>query len=84
MFWLYSREAREAGLPESVIAAIRSGAPPAMSDPRECSVYAIVGNFVENALTSDDTFSDALARLGTRAWRNCWCFAVTLVRFAWR
>jgi 4-carboxymuconolactone decarboxylase len=60
----HSREALEAGLPEAIIAEIRSGAQPKLADPRERNVCAIVGDFVRNANTGDSTFNDALAALG--------------------
>jgi 4-carboxymuconolactone decarboxylase len=68
VFKMHAREAREAGLPETVIEAIAvdrgSTSCPQIVDSREQMVYQLVGSFVQIESVPDAMFADAVRQLG--------------------
>lgn len=62
----HARLAREAGLPDAVIEAIRVGAPPPMETDEQRVVYAVVTEFFATSQVSDATYAQALALFGER------------------
>jgi 4-carboxymuconolactone decarboxylase len=68
VFKMHAREAREAGLPETVIEAIAAGTGPThcppIVDSREQIVYQIVSSFVRIENAPDAMFAAAVTQLG--------------------
>lgn len=60
----HSRLAREAGLPESVIAALRNGETPQFADENERVVFAFVHELTARRSVEDATYAAALNALG--------------------
>jgi 4-carboxymuconolactone decarboxylase len=58
--------AREAGLPEPVIEAIRTGAEPPLEDDDSKAVYAVACELQQTRRLSDETYAEAAAALGQR------------------
>ncbi len=56
--------ARDAGIPEAVIEAIRTGAEPSLEDEQSQAVYAVSREMHENRRLSDGTYKAASAALG--------------------
>lgn len=56
--------AREAGIPDAVIEAIRTGDEPPLEDEPSRAVYAVAREMHENRRLSDDTYRTASAALG--------------------
>lgn len=65
-FWAHARLGREAGLPEPVIEAIRTGAAPSLAHPGHQLVYDFVTEYLETNRVSDATYRRAIAALGER------------------
>ncbi len=65
-FWAHARLAREAGLPEDIIEAVRSGAAPAFRDEPQRAVYALVTEHFATNRVSDATYQQAITQLGER------------------
>lgn len=59
--------AREAGIPEDVIVAIRDGKTPQIEDETEAAVYAFCHEVLENKSVSDATFHRIDSRIGRPA-----------------
>jgi 4-carboxymuconolactone decarboxylase len=60
----HARLAREAGIDESIIAALRSGEPPVLDKPDEQAVYAFVHELVTQRRVGAATYGLALGLLG--------------------
>jgi 4-carboxymuconolactone decarboxylase len=59
--------ARTAGVPESVIEAIRIGATPAFAMPDDEAVYTFATELLENRKVTDETYRYAVSILGQRS-----------------
>jgi len=64
-WWAHEPMAREAGVPEDVITAIRAGETPKLSDPGDVAAYALAREIHNDHKLSDATFAEAKARFGT-------------------
>jgi 4-carboxymuconolactone decarboxylase len=63
--WMaHSRMAREAGVPDAVIEAIRRGDPPAFSRDDERAVHAVASELVATGTLADSTHAEAQRLLG--------------------
>ena len=58
------RMAREAGLPDAVIEAIRTGARPAFADPAEADIHDFCTELYATKRISDATYARVESRLG--------------------
>lgn len=56
-FWAHARMAREAGVAESAIEAIRLGKEPKFDKPEETQIYAFVREFLDTKRVSDKTYA---------------------------
>ncbi len=65
-FWAHARLAREAGLPDAVIEAVRIGAEPALERADLRAAYAVVTEHFATQRVSDATYREALAVFGER------------------
>lgn len=65
-FWAHARLAREAGLPEDIIEAVRTGETPAFRNDAQRAVHALVTEHFATNRVSDATYELALAQLGER------------------
>jgi 4-carboxymuconolactone decarboxylase len=65
-FWAHARLAREAGLPDAVIAAIRTGGQPNLDRPDLMAAYDLVTEYLSTNRVSDVTYERALAIFGER------------------
>jgi len=65
-FWAHARMAREAGLPEATIEAIRTGATPALRDDAEHVVYDLVTEYLRRHRVADATYARAVEVIGER------------------
>ena len=63
-FWAHARIAREVGVPDVVIEAIRSGTPPALERADLALVHKLVGQYFETSRVSDATYAEAIAMFG--------------------
>jgi 4-carboxymuconolactone decarboxylase len=67
-FWAHARLAREAGLPDDIIEAVRTGAPPTFADSERGGQYRAAYDFVTEYFAtnraSDATYQQAVAALG--------------------
>ena len=63
-FWAHASLAREAGLADEIIEAIRTGAEPPFTRASERVVYDVVTTYFENNRIDDQTYERALALLG--------------------
>ena len=65
-WWAHSRIAREHGVPDAIIEAIRTGAEPDFTgaDPRSGIVYRAAKEMLETQRLSDATFAEAERELG--------------------
>lgn len=63
-FWAHARLAREAGLPDDVIEAIRVGAIPDLGDEAQRVVYDLVTEHFETRRVGDATYRRAVDALG--------------------
>lgn len=63
-FWAHARLAKEAGLPEEIIEAIRTGQPPPFTRDIERAVFDIVTEYFAENRVSDDTYGRAVEALG--------------------
>ncbi len=61
---VHEAEARAAGVPEAVVAAIGKGVPPPFADPAEREVYEFVRELQETGRVPEARYRDAHARLG--------------------
>lgn len=65
-FWAHARLARDAGLPEDIIEAVRTGEQPAFRSEAQRAVYALVTEYFSTNRVSDATYAQAVAELGER------------------
>lgn len=60
----HSALAREAGVPDNVISALRNGATPEFTDPKDKNVFQFVRELAGYRSVADDTYAAALEILG--------------------
>jgi 4-carboxymuconolactone decarboxylase len=65
-FAVHSREAAKAGIPETVIAALRDGRTPEFSDAESKLIYDFATTFFETRDVPDALFDKAVAQFGRR------------------
>lgn len=65
-FWAHARMAREAGLPEEIIEAVRTGTEPPFRDDQERVIYDVVTEYYATNGVADDTYQRAISILGER------------------
>ncbi len=65
-FWAHARLAREAGLPEDIIEAVRTGAAPAFRNEAQRAVHALLTEYFATNRVDQATYDRALAALGER------------------
>ena len=65
-FWAHARLARDAGLPEDIIEAVRTGAVPEFRDGAQRAVHALVSEYFATNRVSEPTYRHAIAELGER------------------
>lgn len=65
-FWAHARLAREAGLDEAIIEAVRTGARPPFTRESERVVYDLVTEYFANNRVSDATYQRAIQQFGER------------------
>ncbi|MGD8417492.1 MAG: carboxymuconolactone decarboxylase family protein [Pseudomonadales bacterium] len=63
-WWAHEPMAREAGVPDDVIAAIRAGDRPELSDPGDAAAYALAREIHNDHKLSEATFAEAKAQFG--------------------
>ncbi len=63
-WYAHARLARAAGISDSVIEAIRTGAEPELADPKARAVYAVARELHATRALSDATYANAEAALG--------------------
>lgn len=63
-WWAHEPMAREAGVPDDVIAAIKAGHAPASGDPGDLAAYKLAGEIHNNRKLSDATFQAAKTAFG--------------------
>lgn len=56
-FWAHARLARQAGVCEAAIEAIRTGAEPQFDKPGEMQIYLFAREFIETKRISDETYA---------------------------
>lgn len=65
-FWFHANKAREYGLADEVVEAIRTDNTPTLADPTEQAVYDLVSEVFATTRVSEDTYRRALEALGER------------------
>jgi 4-carboxymuconolactone decarboxylase len=65
-FWAHARLAREAGLPEDVIEAVRTGAKPAFAREDLTAAYELVTEYFATNRLSNETYQRAITVFGER------------------
>jgi 4-carboxymuconolactone decarboxylase len=65
-WWAHALLAREAGIPDAVIEAIRTRKTPALVDPESRVVYRFAAAMLENGRADDPLFAETKASLGER------------------
>jgi len=65
-FWAHATLARQAGVSDEVIEAVRVGAVPVFNDPAEQLVYDFVTEYLASNRISDATYERALGVIGER------------------
>ncbi len=65
-FWAHARLARQAGLSDDVIEAIRVGAPVTLEREDLAATHAFVSQYLATGRVSDETYARALASLGEK------------------
>jgi 4-carboxymuconolactone decarboxylase len=63
-WWAHEPMARDAGVPESIIQAIKTGDTPQMSDPADQAAYDLAVEIHNDRKLSDSTFAAAKAQFG--------------------
>ena len=66
-WYAHARLAREAGIAEAVIEAIRKGEQPRLEDQKSRAVYAVARELHRRRSVSDQTYASAEAALGREA-----------------
>lgn len=65
-FWAHARLAREAGLDEEIIEAVRTGARPPFGSTKQEALYDFVTEYLRTNRASDATYARVLAEFGER------------------
>jgi 4-carboxymuconolactone decarboxylase len=65
-FWAHARLAREAGLPEDVIEAVRTGGQPRFERSDLSAAYDLLAEYLSTNRVSDESYKRALATFGER------------------
>ena len=65
-FWAHARLAREAGLPEDLIEAVRAGQLPVCRNAAQQAIHDLVTEYFATNRVAADTYARALAELGER------------------
>ncbi|MGH2633478.1 MAG: carboxymuconolactone decarboxylase family protein [Tepidiformaceae bacterium] len=65
-FWAHARLARQDGLADDIIEAVRLGTPPPFTRDEERVVYDVVREYFATNRVSDDTYQRAIATFGER------------------
>ena len=63
-WFAHEKQAREAGLSDAVIEAIRTGKRPAFAEPGEQDIYDFCSELYADRRVGDDTYGKVVARLG--------------------
>ncbi|MFZ5929949.1 MAG: carboxymuconolactone decarboxylase family protein [Pseudomonadota bacterium] len=63
-FWAHAKLARQAGVPDAAIEAIRIGAEPVFEKPEETQIYLFAREFIETKRISDKTYAATRALVG--------------------
>lgn len=63
-FWAHARLARQAGVSDAAIEAIRVGAEPHFEKPEETQIYNFAREFIETKRVSDKTYAETRALIG--------------------
>ena len=63
-WWAHDRLARQAGVSEAVIAAIKNGERPEFSDDDEAGAYEVASELYRTQRLSDDSYAKAVQRFG--------------------
>lgn len=63
-WWAHEPMARDAGVPEDVIVAIRAGEVPVLHDPGDAAAYALARQIHEDQRLTNETFAAAKAQFG--------------------
>jgi len=64
IWYVHERAARDAGLSESELAALRVGADPALTDNCERAIYTAMVNLTQAADLRDDIYAESVSELG--------------------
>lgn len=65
-FFAHARMAREAGVPDAIVEAVRLGTEPPAMDERQQAIYQFVNEYLETHRVSDATYERAKAALTER------------------
>jgi 4-carboxymuconolactone decarboxylase len=65
-FWAHARLGREAGLPDEIIEAVRTGAMPAFRREEERVIYDFVTEYFRTNRVSNETYQRAIKAFGER------------------
>lgn len=65
-WWVHAKAAAAAGLPDTVIEAIRVGAAPVLDDPADAEIYAFAVALQQTGTVPDRDYRPIVARWGTR------------------
>ena len=63
-WWAHEPMARDAGVPEDVIQAVKRGETPVFSDAGDAAAYAVAHELYNTRTLSQETFDTAVAALG--------------------
>ncbi|MSP42291.1 MAG: carboxymuconolactone decarboxylase family protein [Alphaproteobacteria bacterium] len=63
-FWAHARLARQAGVSDAAIEAIRLGVDPHFEKPEEMQIYLFAHEFIETKRVSDKTYAETSALIG--------------------
>lgn len=63
-FWAHARLARQAGVSEAAIEAIRTGAEPVFDKPEETQIYLFAREFIDTKRVSDKTYAATRTLVG--------------------
>ena len=63
-WWAHARIARQEGVPEDILAAIRAGEPPSLSDPVEQAAYDVAAALLKDGKEDENTYRSARAVVG--------------------
>ena len=63
-WWAHARIARQEGVPEDILTAIRNGEPPSLSDPVEQAAYDVAAALLKDGKVDEHTYRSARAVVG--------------------